>query len=305
MKKHFSFIGILSALLASLSSCNLADLSGITEQSVIEQIYSEYKNNGGTLDYSDWLLSIKGEKGDPGEPGQKGEDGADGKDGIDGQTPYIGENGNWWIGDVDTGISVYNSNQTNTDNLEQFEFYLLNDGTYAIGAGGSLFLDEILIPDTFNGRPVTQIIYCGFVKCQASSIVFGSNVKKINTTAFAECKNLQTVDFKNTEIIGYGAFRSCTNISDIFIPKTVKQLNAWCFSWESENFNLIIENDDGNNNSTWTATESLSDHHFGYMGDADWGEPTCSATNPTFNRIYSQDSNSYSSDFYQYTWVRQ
>ncbi|MGP6175594.1 choice-of-anchor G family protein, partial [Corynebacterium sp. A21] len=34
----------------------------------------------------------------------KGEAGQDGADGADGQTPSIGENGNWWIGDVDTNV---------------------------------------------------------------------------------------------------------------------------------------------------------------------------------------------------------
>ena len=33
-----------------------------------------------------------------------GKDGADGTDGQDGVTPTIGENGNWFIGDVDTGL---------------------------------------------------------------------------------------------------------------------------------------------------------------------------------------------------------
>lgn len=36
-------------------------------------------------------------------------DGVDGKDGIDGkdgETPYIGENGNWFIGEVDTGVKA-------------------------------------------------------------------------------------------------------------------------------------------------------------------------------------------------------
>lgn len=35
-----------------------------------------------------------------------GNAGADGKDGIDGLVPYIGENGNWWIGDTDTGVKA-------------------------------------------------------------------------------------------------------------------------------------------------------------------------------------------------------
>lgn len=36
--------------------------------------------------------------------GEKGEMGESGKDGEDGKTPHIGENGNWWIGDLDTGV---------------------------------------------------------------------------------------------------------------------------------------------------------------------------------------------------------
>lgn len=36
--------------------------------------------------------------------GENGKDGKDGTDGKDGQTPRIGENGNWFIGNTDTGI---------------------------------------------------------------------------------------------------------------------------------------------------------------------------------------------------------
>lgn len=32
--------------------------------------------------------------------------GATGEDGSDGLTPYIGENGNWWLGNTDTGVSA-------------------------------------------------------------------------------------------------------------------------------------------------------------------------------------------------------
>ena len=32
-----------------------------------------------------------------------------GADGQDGKTPFIGENGNWWIGDTDTGVSATGS----------------------------------------------------------------------------------------------------------------------------------------------------------------------------------------------------
>ncbi len=48
----------------------------------------------------------QGEKGDKGDAGEDGKDGVDGEDGKDGLTPYIGENGNWWIGETDTGIKA-------------------------------------------------------------------------------------------------------------------------------------------------------------------------------------------------------
>lgn len=58
---------------------------------------------------------LKGQKGDKGEPGKDGYtpqknvdyfDGKDGKPGTNGITPHIGENGNWWIGEIDTGVKA-------------------------------------------------------------------------------------------------------------------------------------------------------------------------------------------------------
>lgn len=45
----------------------------------------------------------KGGKGDAGADGKNGIDGVNGKDGADGITPHIGDNGNWFIGNDDTG----------------------------------------------------------------------------------------------------------------------------------------------------------------------------------------------------------
>lgn len=56
------------------------------------------------------LTGAKGEKGDTGAQGAKGEkgdtgaQGAKGDKGADGYTPYIGNNGNWWINGEDTGV---------------------------------------------------------------------------------------------------------------------------------------------------------------------------------------------------------
>ena len=44
-----------------------------------------------------------GRDGQPGQPGRDGQNGQPGRDGQPGETPRIGDNGNWWIGNEDTG----------------------------------------------------------------------------------------------------------------------------------------------------------------------------------------------------------
>ena len=55
------------------------------------------------------LTALKGADGIDGKDGSNGKDGANGingSDGKDGNTPFIGENGNWWIGETDTGVKA-------------------------------------------------------------------------------------------------------------------------------------------------------------------------------------------------------
>lgn len=56
--------------------------------------YEIAKENGFDGTEAEWLASLKGATGAPG---------ADGKDGENGKTPYVGDNGNWFVGNDDTG----------------------------------------------------------------------------------------------------------------------------------------------------------------------------------------------------------
>lgn len=78
------------------TSQQISSRDEVNEQ--IHQIYLLYISNGGAQTYEEWLASIKGEKGEPGK---------DGKDGVDGKTPFIGTNGNWWIGTDDTNVKAF------------------------------------------------------------------------------------------------------------------------------------------------------------------------------------------------------
>ena len=60
----------------------------------------------GTTDTGKPSRGAAGAKGDPGDPGAKGDPGEPGAAGKDGTTPHIGANGNWYIGDTDTGVSA-------------------------------------------------------------------------------------------------------------------------------------------------------------------------------------------------------
>ena len=80
-----------------------------------------------------------GPQGPHGEQGETGPQGEPGKDGENGETPYIGSNGNWWIGDVDTEISAQGPQGEDGHNPD-----------ISIGENGNWFIDGV---DT--GKPAT------------------------------------------------------------------------------------------------------------------------------------------------------
>ena len=85
-----------------------------------------------------------------GKDGVDGSDGADGEDGTDGETPYIGENGNWWIGSTDTKIPA--KGQDGTDGSDGSDG---QDGiTPHIGENGNWFIgnkDTGILAEGQNG----------------------------------------------------------------------------------------------------------------------------------------------------------
>lgn len=96
---------------------DLVALSDITGSDGADGKQVELRVEGGYIQWkydadSDWqnlialsaLQGIKGDKGDKGDPGE------------DGDTPYIGDNGNWWIGTTDTGINASGTDGSNGSN---------------------------------------------------------------------------------------------------------------------------------------------------------------------------------------------
>ena len=103
----------------------IADIKGPAGQKGADGKAPEFRVSENTLQWrytgdEIWLnlydLSVlKGADGINGQDGADGKDGINGKDGTNGQngsdgkdgnTPFIGENGNWWIGETDTGVKA-------------------------------------------------------------------------------------------------------------------------------------------------------------------------------------------------------
>ena len=76
----------------------------------------------------------QGPQGEKGEQGPKGDPGTPGQNGNDGLTPFIGDNGNWWIGTTDTGVKAQGEpgtpGQNGNDGLTPF---IGDNGNWWIG----------------------------------------------------------------------------------------------------------------------------------------------------------------------------
>lgn len=96
------------------------------------------------------------------------------------------------------------------------QFSLSEDGqSYVVTGIGTYESTDIVIPDTYQSLPVTEVGYGAFMTSdKVSSVVFGNNVKVIGESAFWQCHNLEKVSFSDSiERIGNQAFADCPRIA--------------------------------------------------------------------------------------------
>lgn len=84
------------------------------------------------------VLNLKGLKGDKGDNGTNGQNGQPGQNGQNGETPRIGDNGNWWIGNQDTGKPARGEQGTPGSNGRDGQ----NGFTPYIGPNGNWWVDN-------------------------------------------------------------------------------------------------------------------------------------------------------------------
>ena len=113
----------------------------------------------------------------------------------------------------------------------KMKYKLLSDNTYKVYGIGQCSDKDIVIPNEYNGLPVTSIGDRAFYDCdRLSSVVIGDSVTSIGQYAFSDCDSLSSVVIDDgVTSIGYRAFDSCTSLSSVVIPDSVTSIGDWAF----------------------------------------------------------------------------
>lgn len=149
-----------------------------------------------------------------------------GQSGKDGLTPHIGGNGNWWIGDKDTGVSATGTdvpitglqmqvkNQANAeieqDELLTFDITIMNNsdiaynnsGEFTINSSGLYKIDYEVdyIGTGTSGTPSITLIYNNAPYAEAN-LLYG--IGQMRGSALIEIDSIpSTISLKNTTVDG-------------------------------------------------------------------------------------------------------
>ncbi len=111
--------------------------------------------------------------------------------------------------------------------LEMFEFERNGDG-YTIWAKDDNLSGDVVIPETFKKKPITEISEYAFSNCDnIDSITMPDTIISIGKYAFKNCTGITEIKLSsNLETIGIGAFINCVSLTSIEIPDSVYEIET-------------------------------------------------------------------------------
>lgn len=141
----------------------------------------------------------------------------------------------------------------------------------------------IEIPDTYNGKEVTEIIDNGFENLTTlQKITFSNNLKIIGAYAFRGCTSLSDVNLPaKLDTIETYAFSGCLDLKTITIPDSVKRIESCSFRNAGlEDIYLTLDG------KAW----NISGFTWYYYGVNLSTHKTCNAITSGTSLIFSRDS---------------
>ena len=137
------------------------------------------------------------------------------------------------------------------DYTDKLRFEENENGGYTVYNNGAK--GNIVIPDTYNGKPVTAIGENGFmcfsvtssgvrIPTYINSITIPASVVTIGKYAFGGCADLETLTFKEgskLQSIGPEAFKGCSSLVTLTLPDSVESIGYDAFyGCDSMNYNV-------------------------------------------------------------------
>ena len=216
-----------------------------------------------------------------GADGQNGAQGADGTSLLTGNgvpADTLGKNGDSYIdltnfdfyvkadstwtkkGNI-KGESGVNGATPDHDGTPGLEFYPINNTKCAVSAGTARLLEEIVIPSTWKGYSVTQILSNGFSSCPSlRHIIIPDSVTTIGEGAFYGCDSLMDVYYSGTKALWENNFDQEDIINN-------REVIVHCVDGDIEvvNYEIAVVTDVGQlmdggyNQGTWEGAKAYAD----------------------------------------------
>ena len=133
-------------------------------------------------------------------------------------------------------IACESTNQKQSD-VEKYSYLTFeiddeNECVTVTGYDKKTIPDQLVIPDSIDGYPITKIAKSAFADCKTiTSVTVPDNVDEIEDKAFQSCASLKSARLPNglAEISPY-LFFNCASLENVNIPKNVTVIGDAAFS---------------------------------------------------------------------------
>ena len=135
----------------------------------------------------------------------------------------------------------------------------VNKKSYSVVDIGTWTDSELVIPDTYNGLPVTGISKSAFAFCtDLTSITIPNSITNIGDYAFQSCSGLTSINIPDSiTSIGSWAFNGCSNL--IQIENGISYVDRWVVDCDSSVSTAILrENTIGISGDAFTGSGIIS-----------------------------------------------